>query len=248
MLKRFLNWLQMRKNAARYGIDFWRRAKFEMPEKICNGRPVCFSAEPGIRNDFIDIFINDCYRLLLLPDNVRRILDIGGNVGFFSVAAKALFPNAIVNCYEPSTNLSRYLEDNCDEFGFSIFYEAVGGFSGTVALEFKGDSNQAKVTESEFASIPKISLDEAIARFNDDIDLLKIDCEGSEWEMFERATSWNRVSRIAMEYHNFDGQAHSLVAKDLVRLGFSVVDQSFDPAKDFGMIYAINLRKVPEWG
>jgi hypothetical protein len=33
------------------------------------------------------------------------------------------------------------------------------------------------------------------------VDLLKLDCEGGEWELFGDKTIWKHVRRLTMEYH-----------------------------------------------
>jgi FkbM family methyltransferase len=246
MIKKIKDLISMRKNASEFGIAFKRRATFKTPEFIADGRKVCFPQEQGARNDFIGIFIDDCYRLLQIKE-LNRILDIGANIGFFSIAAKVKFPNALVHSYEPVIDLSDFLDPNKIEYGFSVFHEAVGGHSGYVNIQAEGDSNQARVSESEHSGIPKISIDEAIQRMDGTVDLLKIDCEGSEWEMFNEGKNWDRVARIAMEYHNFDGQPHTLISDELTRIGFDVIDQKFDPNVSFGMAYAINPNRTKWW-
>jgi FkbM family methyltransferase len=32
-------------------------------------------------------------------------------------------------------------------------------------------------------------------------DLLKLDCEGAEWDLFETVDVWRRIAAITMEYH-----------------------------------------------
>jgi len=245
-IKKLKHLFEMRSNARRYGVDFKRRATFQIPSQIGKGRRLAFTQEHGAMNDFITIFIDDCYRILQTKD-LTRVLDIGSNIGFFSVAAKSMYPNALVHAYEPFMDLAKYLDPNKQEFSFEVFYEAVGGGSGRVNIETNGDSNQTRVRESIDGSVPKISIDEAIDRMGGDIDLLKIDCEGSEWEMFEKGTNWEKVNRIAMEYHNFDRQPHRHIGVELNRLGFKMIDHRFDPNVTFGMAYAINPLKLKCW-
>lgn len=211
-----------------------------MPGTIAGGRKILFPPEEGARNDFIAIFVEDCYRLLALESSPGKILDIGANLGFFSIAARVAFPQAIIHAYEPVESLSQFLRPNSEEFGFEVFYEAVGGHAGYVDLDLRGDTNQTRVLESGSASIPKISIDAAIERLGGAVDLLKIDCEGSEWEMFKEGRLWNQVGRMAMEYHNFDGQPHSQIVRELERIGFEIEAQVYDPSDNFGLVFAIN--------
>jgi len=250
MLQRILQLLVMHRNARYYGITFNRRANFKMPNEILYNKnmiPIYYPNELGSRNDFIGIFITDEYWLRKIRKNANKIIDIGANVGFFSIAARHNFPYAEIHAYEPNTNLGKFLDNNKENFNFKIFYEAVGGHEGAISIDLLGDSNQTRVKETTNGSLKKISLDNAIERIGGSIDILKIDCEGSEWEMFDEAKKWSEISRLTMEYHLFNGQSHNQVSSELRRIGFEVIKQNFDPSSDFGMIYGINLKKTNEW-
>lgn len=65
--------------------------------------------------------------------------------------------------------------------------------------------------------------------------------------MFVEGNRWYEVARIAMEYHNFSGQSHTHIRDELTRIGFTVIDQQFDPTMNFGMVYGINERLVGGW-
>lgn len=247
MLERVITLLRLRRNARRYGIPFRRRANFSVPTKIGGNRALAFPPEAGTRNDFLGIFVEDVYRINQIRSKVARVLDIGANVGFFGVAAKIAFPQAELHAYEPFQQLAEYLEPNRSEFDFRVFYEAVGGRAGWVSLEVSGDSNQTRVREGGRNPVPRTAIADAIGRMGGNIDLAKLDCEGSEWEMFSEGDGWSEISRLAMEYHNFDGQPHDQVARELDRLGFAVVQQRFDPAARFGLIYGINRKRAARW-
>jgi len=84
LTNRLLHHLKMARNA-RFGMRFRRRATFSPPGKLLvNGRLVHlrFPLKEGVKWDFLTVFLASYG----IP--IRAILDIGGNVGFFSVAAK----------------------------------------------------------------------------------------------------------------------------------------------------------------
>jgi hypothetical protein len=91
LTNRLLHHLKMARNARRFGIRFRRRATFSPPGKLLvNGRLVHlrFPLKEGVKWDFLTVFLEDAYGLASCGIPIRAILDIGGNVGFFSVAAK----------------------------------------------------------------------------------------------------------------------------------------------------------------
>ncbi len=55
------------------------------------------------------------------------------------------------------------------------------------------------------------------------VDLLKLDCEGAEWEIFKSAECWKSIRNVRMEYHLFHGETVEQVVESLSNLGFRVI-------------------------
>ena len=66
-----------------------------------------FPDEVGVVNDFLSIFLDDDYRLDRVKWPVGTVLDIGANLGFFSIAARNAFPEATIHAYEPNHELEK---------------------------------------------------------------------------------------------------------------------------------------------
>jgi FkbM family methyltransferase len=245
LTKRFLHLLKMARNARRFGIRFRRRATFFPPsELLVNGRPVHlrFPLEEGVKWDFLTVFLEDAYGLASCSNPICAILDIGGNVGFFSVAAKHYFPRAVVHTYEPNPAAFEYAATQSRQCNFTLFAEAVGGHSGPVSLDFCAglDSNLCRTKEDPNGSVCKIGLDEAIARMGGAVDLLKLDCEGAEWEMFAEAHCWKAIRELRMEYHLFNGKSHADLVQALGAIGFQIHLHRFDGKSHYGLVHAKN--------
>ena len=123
-----------------------------------------------------------------------RILDIGANVGLFGVAARSAFPQATIHGYEPNTALEPYLAYQARVASLEYFLEAVGRRAGRVHLEV----NEAELVHSSSrpdpaGTTPQIALRTAIERIGGSVDLIKMDCEGAEWEMLEDQEIWRTV-------------------------------------------------------
>ena len=58
---------------------------------------------------------------------------------------------------------------------------------------------QCKVAPA--GDISLVSLRTAVERLGGAVDLLKLDCEGAEWEMFDDLEPFKAVRMVRMEYH-----------------------------------------------
>lgn len=54
---------------------------------------------------FFSIFLDDDYFIDRITRPVSTVLDIGANIGFFSIAARKSFPQATIHSYEPNIKL-----------------------------------------------------------------------------------------------------------------------------------------------
>src|SRR5277367_600812 len=170
-------------NGIRFGFVFVRSRWFRMPRQIrAGGKRVSLSLpqDHGAQSDFFACFIRNDYGLRHGLPKVRTILDIGANVGFFSIAARARYPHAAIHAYEPNPRVLQFLESNTAELGISIYPQAVGGTEGLVSMMDSGASNQARTAATDAGTIPQVTLETAIDRLGGSVDLLKLDCEGAE--------------------------------------------------------------------
>ena len=82
-----------------------------------------------------------------------------------------------------------------------------------------------------------ISLEDALKRVGGYADLLKMDCEGSEWDILEEKDSLRNVRNITLEYHLWKNHKTHAYAKELVKSnGFRILRH--EPSTDFGIITA----------
>jgi FkbM family methyltransferase len=226
-------------NAFRLGFFFVRVRSFKMPQKVNVAGttiPLHYPPEHGIVSDFFGCCIGNEYGLRQRLTNVRTILDVGANVGFFSIAARSRYPQAKIHAYEPNPRALPFLKSNAEPLRISIYPEAVGADTGFVSILDIGDSNQTRTVSGGNGGIPQVSLACAIERLGGTVDLLKLDCEGAEWEMFRSAAPWQNVRNVRMEYHLFQGQTVQDVEQALSRLGFEVIHWRSDLG--FGMVWA----------
>jgi FkbM family methyltransferase len=217
--RRIRGWLLRFIRATRLSVPYYRDKHWRTPSTIrLNGKLITISApaDDGTRIAFKDIFLDDVYGLRQLHGSVQTIVDIGAHVGFFSLYARSLFPNATIHAYEPNPDLAEDLDKNAIAGQFRVFPESVGIRSNTVRLSRERDSVFTRTFEDPQGVVPQVSIEQVIERLGGAVDVLKLDCEGCEWPILESPRSLCAVHFLTMEYHLLG--SHSLdEMKRLVR-------------------------------
>lgn len=249
LLTRLVSFGKRRLAARRLNVPFTRAASFALPASVrLDGRdvPILLPEEHGVRAAFVELLLDDCYglrRLVRRRESVATILDVGANVGLFGLAARVAFPDATIHCYEPNAALEPYLAHQAKVARCEYFLEAVGREAGCVSLDV--DIAESVHTSSRADSngvIPQVALRTALDRIGGSADLVKMDCEGAEWEMLEDVAAWRRVRFLSLEYHLERGDPHDRIATALTKAGFTIESQaqieSQTQAANFGLVLA----------
>jgi len=186
----------------------------------------------------------------------EAVIDIGANVGVFTVWAASQFPEARIVAIEPWGPSFEILSENVRRNRLKqveMMQSACGGKAGAVFLHERGPASMntlytRDVLRSSFRpldTVPIVTLDEIFAKFNlDCAGLLKLDCEGAEYDILLNASDdiLRRVKHLAIEYHLGlnDGTPESL-GEFLGKKGFDVTVLPPRSEED-GYMYAKNLR------
>lgn len=185
---------------------------------------------------FAETFFDRTYAQGLNLPAKPLVLDIGGFIGDSALfAVQHLGASRVVVC-EPSPKNLALLQRNVDRNGFAdrvvIVPKAVTD-GRPVALNFEDhDRVQARVSaygESQrprkpvaVTTLTDLVQDHALERVN----LLKVDCEGSEYDIFDSAAPalLARIDNIIFEYHEIEGYQPRLAAthKKLSAAGFTL--------------------------
>ena len=163
------------------------------------------------------------------------VIDIGANFGSFSaVASKKIGQTGKVIAFEPSPEIYQRLARNIAINSLDnvvLHNEAVSGEDGNLVLFLHQKTSFATTcSEVDWAgwtrsiTVPARSMRSILRTVGGPVDLLKIDCEGAEYDIFDSLDqeSISCVRQIVMEVHKFPGRSeHQIVAK-LSALGFTV--------------------------
>jgi FkbM family methyltransferase len=129
-------------------------------------------------------------RIRSAMDPVHTVLDVGANIGVSSVYLAELFSEARVFAFEPVPANFAFLERNT--LGLGRVRAFLGECDGTIDLLYSDVATnlggfsrfEAGSDTGQRLSVPMRSAREQVAELGiDAIDVLKIDVEGSEWEV-----------------------------------------------------------------
>jgi FkbM family methyltransferase len=205
---------------------FWRFARlvatpafkgwtYQLRSRFSPG-PVFVRAGSSDRRAFRQVLLNleyDCFHNLRGP---RLIVDCGANVGYASLFFLGRYPSAHVIAIEPEPDNFALLRRNTAPYGERVTAIQSGVWSHATGLTIRrgefGDGREwaTQVSETPPGQTPDIrAVDLAgvlLASGFPRIDILKVDIERAEMELFARGTEhWlSRVDNLVIELHGPD--------------------------------------------
>jgi FkbM family methyltransferase len=224
--------------------NWWKH--FAVKIGVNSEDPVVFNMRNGVTmevplilyHEFKEIFLEDCYLQGFkepLPD-APVLVDIGANAGFFCLFVASMRPNARIVCCEPiPVNFAQLSRNAAINPNLDITALPVGvyGHSGSMKLQLQWEdtlSTAATVLTIDGRipiEVPCISLQDLLERHNiDRVDLLKLDCEGSEYSILYRCPTeyLKRIVKMAVEVHIGTEPDHNITALSsfLTTRGFQI--------------------------
>lgn len=182
-----------------------------------NGVSLISPPDEPLLHMFEEIWVNHCY----LGDDLKlepgaAVIDIGAHVGIFALWVATRYPEARVICVEPSARMCDYLTKNLSRNrieSVSILSASCGGQNGDAILYSRGgvEAMNTLFNRDNYGSHFQpgtrhhvVTLDDVFARFKiDKCALLKLDCEGAEYEILFNAKQETlaKIDIVSMEYH-----------------------------------------------
>ncbi len=159
------------------------------------------------------------------------VIDIGAHIGTFSVSTAVRYPNSRVYSYEPLKANYDLLVSNVEGNHLNRVFPkmvAVSGKKGTAVLHVSSENTGGHSmfysggTEVKIETIPlaEVFSSNGLSR----CDLLKMDCEGAEYDILFSAPDevLKSIRNMVLEYHNLDGFTCKDIVSHLERNGFAV--------------------------
>lgn len=175
------------------------------------------------KNRQYDVHLNGEAALLaaLAPFQPGVLLDVGANVGEWSIAACGALPGARVHAFEISPATATILAENAAPLGARLVIHSIGlgEREGKITLFASSESNTASSTIREAIEVSRLAhgittIEEVAARVTtgdrflceagiEHVDFLKIDVEGAEFSVlrgFSEAFDRSAIDLVQFEY------------------------------------------------
>lgn len=160
---------------------------------------------------FVQIFINQEYNFLV-ESHPKTIVDAGANIGLASIYFANKYPDAKIIAIEPEQSNYELLKKNIAPYPNIIpLQAALWNKNEELDLIDPGLGNWGFMTTLKDSSehhschsVMAITIDKIIENYNlEKIDVLKIDIEGAEKEVFNDTSSWiEKVDSLIVELHD----------------------------------------------
>ena len=178
------------------------------------------------------------------------IVDIGGHIGLFSLLASTLRPNLPIYSFEPHADNFELLEQNLKNNGIKnvkAIREAVSDRVGEADLLLSQQNLNhslalaieptGKIQTVQATTLEKIFEKNSIQQCG----LLKIDCEGSEYEILYSTPKaiFDKIQAIFLEYHEWSEKGLADALKiHLEKMGFRVKKIPNAKMEELGYLWA----------
>lgn len=196
-----------------------RWASKEITFRLRNGYTVVTPNADGARFPLYEVFGDDGYRVAELMNGVdpdATILDVGGQIGSFSLAMAKALPQARIHVYEASPTSAGYVSRNINNNGLSgrvtVHAKAMAGEVGEFTFVDSGDASghNGRTAPERLGSEGKLqsdTFDNAVKTAGGNVQIVKMDVEGAEYDIILRSdpASWSEVRKVVMEYHPVAG-------------------------------------------
>jgi FkbM family methyltransferase len=199
---------------------------------------------------FREVFLQDHYGLQALPARLGTVLDLGGNIGLFSCA---VLPRAervitvepvLANYRQAARNLAANGGNPTD-----LLRHALTGRSGEeVAIYLSSRSAAMNSLSAGWVepggvlgreTVPSLGLEDLLTRTGcGEVDLLKCDIEGGEFDVFGAASAavLRRIGRLVVEVHVSPEHPSSALRTLVGRIESAGFDLSVDQKRRRGPV------------
>jgi FkbM family methyltransferase len=205
------------------------------------------SRQSGIHDVLREHLFDRQYRNIVDIEEGDVVVDIGFNYGIFSLGALNRGASKIYG-FEPNKNIYNVIKDIYPDRDKVIIYNYAVSNKNDNLIFYEGHNTLSSSLEDnvndykESYEVTCVSFYDFMKENNiEKIDLLKIDCEGAEYEIFETIPDeyFSKINKIHVEFHFNDGEKVKPLINKLERNNFDWwFEQDRSILSDIGLIFA----------
>ena len=176
----------------------------------------------------LEVLMDRCYHIpdsVLPPERVRVVLDCGANIGLTSLYFASVYPNARIFSVEPSLENFELLKRNTAAIPriVPVHGALVGRPRDHVRITtHKPAWGNFIAEDGDGVDVPAFTVEQIMEHYGiAGIDLLKVDIEGGEKEVFANGHFISQVGLVIVELHN-DYHLNDF-ARDVASWGFQAI-------------------------
>jgi FkbM family methyltransferase len=183
-------------------------------------------------------------------ENNDVIIDIGAHIGLFALFESQFCKNGKIYCFEPIIENYDILIKNIELNNIKNiipFNQAVSKENENTKIYLNSDDSAHSVFSSgkNFVQVKSTTLKSIFDENNiDNCDLLKLDCEGAEYEIIDSIPEEYllKINKLIIECHLITEKSklYNNLLKKLEKMSFKIKIEKI--TEDMGMIYALNQK------
>jgi len=190
-----------------FKIEFTKRGyvKINIPQ---SKTPFLLRAKSSDLKVFIQIFLGNVYEIPITM-NPKFVVDGGANIGLSTIYFANKYPDAKIIAIEPEYSNLALLKENTKSYpNIEVIQAAIWHKKTLITIVDPGDGFWAfqvkeSINNENTSKVDTITIDEILELSPEGIiDILKLDIEGAEKEVFTSCESWiDRINIIEIELH-----------------------------------------------
>lgn len=194
------------------GIGFYLEKKIKHTRNnklksvsVCK-KNIMYKHDSSFIHSLEEIFFNEIYKCNFGNKRNLKIIDCGSNIGMSVLYLKLNYPEANIEAFEPDTENFKLLSKNTEAWGFNninIHNSAIWVHNDSIQFVNEGDlGSKISLNDNQKGNTKSIKSVRLNDMLNENIDLLKIDIEGAEFEVIKDCKeNLKNVSNLFLEYH-----------------------------------------------
>ena len=212
-------------------------------------------------DSFSEIFVKQEYLNYLPSEIPLSVIDVGANYGFFSLWLQSKYPNKKINSLliEASPSCAYSIEKLIKKKSLGTRFKLLKGAIGPTNMKSVNFFERSFMASSTIplgeegteknVLVPCLSEEEILGFVNSQVDLIKCDIEGSEWELLNNYPNLLSCTKyLLLEWHSWHSGSGSYdqIIETLHSLNFTV--EKMSPTQkasgrdgEVGLLLASNL-------